>query len=345
MKYAEAADRTSAFLSKLHLAPRQSAKQLTLWPLLHADPEAGTSGRVPYISLADALGVGQASVEEVGSGSVPHVAVRNRGEIPVLVLFGEEIVGAKQNRIANASFLVPPQQRVVLDVSCVEQGRWSPGTDELFAASDHVVSARMRAGIAEDVASARARGKRFRADQGAVWRDVGERLSRSGVSSGSHAYAAYARSRRSEHESLAGSFPWVPRQVGFVASIHDAIVGAEVVGDPRIYARVHDRLLRAYTIDAVDGPARPAAPDATPVFDSPEGFLAAVADVPKRGGASLGLGTDLRFASDGLSGCALVWHEPVHLTAFSGTHGRREAGLRRARDRQGLLARLWRSWR
>lgn len=53
---------------------------------------------------------GSLRVDEIDKGgSVSHVRVVNQGKRPVLFLFGEEIRGAKQNRVANATFLVPAE--------------------------------------------------------------------------------------------------------------------------------------------------------------------------------------------------------------------------------------------
>ena len=50
---------------------------------------------------------------------------RTRGDIRVLFLEGEELVGAKQNRILNTSVLLPARSKIKIPVSCVERGRWA----------------------------------------------------------------------------------------------------------------------------------------------------------------------------------------------------------------------------
>jgi len=57
-------------------------------------------------------------------GSVHELKLSNLGKKTVLIIKGEELVGAKQNRIVNSSFLIAGKTKVVIPVSCVEQGRW-----------------------------------------------------------------------------------------------------------------------------------------------------------------------------------------------------------------------------
>ena len=63
-------------------------------------------------------------VREKGSATVPELYLVNRSDSMVLVMGGEEVVGGKQNRMVNTSFLIGPKAEVDLAVTCLEQGRW-----------------------------------------------------------------------------------------------------------------------------------------------------------------------------------------------------------------------------
>jgi hypothetical protein len=310
----------SEVLASLHLAPRQYHKELTVWPLVR-NREPGSETGPRYISLAEALGRDSIVVDEVSEGGdVPHIRVANRGDSAVLVLFGEELVGAKQNRIANASFLVPAASQLVIDVSCVEQGRWSRARGQRFEGLDSTVSHAIRHKIHQSVSAARSAGGRFTADQGEVWEEVGERLRSSGARSATLSYQDYVGTRLEEREEIVQSFEPLPGQVGFVAAIGDEVVGLEVVGDPDVFHRLFQSLLRSYAIDAADRgwvQSRGRKRSAAATFDSPESFLDALTAAGLERSPSLGLGEDLRIDGTGVSGCALEAGGIVHLTVFA----------------------------
>jgi hypothetical protein len=307
-------------LAATRLGPRQAAKALTLFPIQLR--EGAEPPRAPaYVSLASAFAKGLVVVDEVSEGgSVPNVRVTNRGETAVLFLFGEEIRGAKQNRVANASFLVAPGSSVALDVSCVEAGRWGRSPGARFAASEEIVSNSLRKKMAFKVAQARRFGRGFRADQGEVWSEIGARIRFARAEAPTSAYADYRASRSRDVEEIEKAFRPIERQVGFVAAIGDEVVGMEAIGSPRVFAESFRALVRGYAIDAVDAAfvrARDTAPaGGRPRFDAPEPFLAAVSGARLDAEASLGLGQDLRLEDAEVAGCALACGGLVHATAF-----------------------------
>ncbi|HVN41121.1 MAG TPA: DUF6569 family protein [Myxococcota bacterium] len=312
-----ATDSIAAFLASASLAPRQASKSPTLWPLTRP----GALSKAPeYITLSDACARGVFSIDELRDGArVPHVLATNRGSVAVLVLFGEEIRGAKQNRIANASFLVPANTELVLDVSCVEHGRWSRRSGAKFASTGEVMSSEIRRKMAPRVSKARDAGRGYHADQSEVWGEIHERVLFAGARSSTGAYADYLKTRARDLQEMSAAFHTIPDQVGFVACVGEEVTGLEVIGRPEIFAKAFPGLLRGYLIDAIDHAvvrSRRIGFDIETRFDSPEAFLSALGGAEVRASASLGLGTDLRVEDGRVSAAALVEGEVVHLTAF-----------------------------
>ena len=128
-----------------------------------------------YLLLAQGLRDNLVTVREVSAGgSVPDLAVENRADRPVLIVDGEELVGAKQNRVANLTLLVPAGKTTIIPVSCVEQGRWSYDSPD-FQVTDRMHFARGRAEMNASVqASMRTTGTR-RSDQGQVWSSIDDK--------------------------------------------------------------------------------------------------------------------------------------------------------------------------
>src|SRR5688572_21551670 len=91
---------------------------LTVIPLL--SPGAPDPGWLTLTEAGDAI-----TIEEVSeAGAVPTLRLVSSADRPVLLLDGEELIGAKQNRVLNTTVLVGAHSRLTIPVSCVEQGRW-----------------------------------------------------------------------------------------------------------------------------------------------------------------------------------------------------------------------------
>jgi hypothetical protein len=160
-------DAITAALDQLEVGMPIAAANLTMDPLLLSEESAPG-----YLTLDEALAAGLASVTEVSeAGSVPELLVKNLAKTPVLILDGEELVGAKQNRIVNLTILVAAQQTLHIPVSCVEAGRWARRSREFVSAGRaHYASGRARK--LEQVSFAMRESGSRSADQGDVWAGI-----------------------------------------------------------------------------------------------------------------------------------------------------------------------------
>ena len=128
-----------AFLENVKLGGKQNHLNMTLIPLLA--PDAGVPD---YLILEEALAQGAVEITEVSQdGRVPDLKLVNKSASKLLVVDGEELVGAKQNRIVNATFLIAGNTEIIIPVSCVEQGRWAYRSQK-FASGEKVMPPSMR---------------------------------------------------------------------------------------------------------------------------------------------------------------------------------------------------------
>jgi hypothetical protein len=79
------------------------------------------------VSIGAAGGVSVS--EREGSPVVGELVALNERSAPVLLLEGEMLEGGWQNRTLSRSVLLMPGERRVVEVCCVEQGRWHGGGD------------------------------------------------------------------------------------------------------------------------------------------------------------------------------------------------------------------------
>ena len=109
-----------------------------------ADSRASAS-TLDYLVLDEALASGLVEITEVSEqGSVPELKFINRGPKPVLIVDGEELLGAKQNRIVNLTILVAANSELTIPVSCVEAGRWRSRSRAFTSAPEDAVRDRPR---------------------------------------------------------------------------------------------------------------------------------------------------------------------------------------------------------
>jgi hypothetical protein len=235
---------------------------LHVFPLL----AAGSVEEDLSLLLDDGIRNGTLRVEELDEGgSVPELRVVNEGGLPVLILEGDELTGAKQNRVVNSSVLVVAHSDLVLPVSCVARGRWSyrsrafsPG-----AGSPHLALRHLKTRSVHD--SLR-RGRGHRSDQSAVWREVDRKSRLHEATSPTHALQN-SRSHLSERldafDKLAEEFP--EGSCGVVVALGGRPVMLEVLAGPRSFASVSRKLLSGYAFEAVSADDRGVAPKASAV--------------------------------------------------------------------------------
>ena len=156
------------FVSGVELGKVQEFGGMSVIPLF----SAGNSH--DYLTLKEAMEANLITITELDQqGMVPELKVINQADIPVLILDGEEVAGAKQNRVLNTTILLKENSETVIPVSCTEQGRWRYTSPE-FRDSGVVAAHRIRRSNMETVCHSLRMSGEYRSDQRAVWNAIEE---------------------------------------------------------------------------------------------------------------------------------------------------------------------------
>ncbi len=297
-----------AWLRDLEPGPAHAAGSLALTPLLRGD-----DGGEPLVLLHEALASGQLEIGEMAGGTVNEVVAHNAGPGSVLVLEGETIVGAKQNRAVSRDVLIGAGQAVGIPVGCVERGRWDT-RHAGFGVSASPVDPEIRARTVAEVSQT------GRVDQARLWAHVNAKLAKARVASRTSDYHAFVSSKRKDADALAAAVPSHPGQVGVLALAGGGLVGFDVFAHPANWAAISSRLLRSYLLVApeLSSPAiaAPGAADPGAPRDA-KGWLSAISYACVRTSPTPGLGIAIGIEGDGVMGAGLLHAERVaHLSAF-----------------------------
>jgi hypothetical protein len=262
---------------------------LTVFPLF-SEPQAGAD----YLLADDAIAAGSVTVEEVSeSGSVPTLLVDNRADFPVLFLEGEELRGAKQNRVLNTSLLVAPQSKTIIPVSCVEQGRWRH-LSRHFVTGSHS-SSKIRHILKKTVSRSAREGHGHASEQGEVWKEVSRQMSSLGSRSPTAAMADTYESFQGRLTEFRDKLKYPDGASGLVAAVGGKVVSVDLFDKPATCQKVWDRLLEGVVLDALEAGAGEATADAAQV----QAMLSAMQDAPWQSAPAVGVGEEFRADLEG----------------------------------------------
>jgi hypothetical protein len=215
-----------------------------------------------YLTMKEAMKGNLLTVTEVTEGgAVPELKVINRGEKPVLLLDGEELSGAKQNRELNTTILIKEKSETLIPVSCTEHGRWSYRSSHLEE-SGHIMSAKLRsiqnAAVYENLKTSLA----FRSDQAAVWDEIAIQAHINKVSSVTGAMKDILEAKQEDLDAFLEHLPLVADQDGLIVLVNGEVIGLDRVSRAAAFRILHPKLIRSYVMDALT--EKPVKGNATP---------------------------------------------------------------------------------
>jgi len=281
---------------------------ITVFPLM------GACGKGCYTLLAQAIKSGQALVEEVDEeGDVPNLRVVNDSALPLMIVEGEVLRGAKQDRVVNITVIVAAKTSFTLPVSCVERGRWDYVSKHFRA--ERFVPPRVRAAAMQDIQS---REGKYHPSQSRIWREVDSVLEDVGADSATATIADAFKASQKRLKEYRNRISLPKEATGFLVAKADALVGMDLFDSPKTMRKFWHRLSEAYFVEAVleKEEKNPTSKKAA------RRMLQEVAEHAKVSARQLGSGLRLDVQSEKLLGSA-VWsgEQLCHLSAFAAPEG------------------------
>ncbi|HXG57002.1 MAG TPA: DUF6569 family protein, partial [Vicinamibacterales bacterium] len=328
-------------LSSVTLGHPVSFDNLTMFPLVGPGPV----DQAPwYLTLDEAMALEWTEITEVSAeGRVPELRVVNRGPQPVFMLDGEELLGAKQNRVVNLTILVPAESELTIPVSCVEVGRWRVRS-RAFTSAPRTQYAAGRAKRMSQVSRSMQMKRGRMSNQAEVWADISEKSSRLGADSPTGAMEEMFSRHADFTERCVETLRPVDRQCGALFLISGQVAGFDLFDRAVTLRRLLPKLVRSAAVDALDGASRrsdihggrdgdgelvASGSDARSAAlqgchrdpaarESALQFLAAVRAFVPHVSPALGLGEDHRLVAPHVAGAALIHDEQaIHVSAFT----------------------------
>lgn len=297
------------FLSSIRPGEPQVHENLKVYPL-----HINNGHSRGYRTLNEAMEASEIVVEEISeSGSVPNLSVHNSGTLPVLIVVGEELVGAKQNRILNTSLLVPAQSNLEVPVSCVEQGRWAY-TSRVFNESSRFGHSTLRMTQTKNVTKNLRTRHVHDASQGEVWSEVTRKISsHRSTSSTASLHDVYTQTEDNLKGYLDGLKP--PESEGILVAINGQIVGGDLFDHSETMQKLWQKLIRSYALDALEKKAQQVIEDE---HDSAIKFIELAQTATQEVYDAIGLGKDIRLTGEQVTGSSLLWNEhSIHTSLFN----------------------------
>ncbi|MDH4219298.1 MAG: hypothetical protein OEY18_03220 [Candidatus Aminicenantes bacterium] len=315
-------------LSSFEFGDLQHFKNMAVLPLMTSLDDSPE-----YLTLKQAL-EGQMLVisEATQEGRVPELKVMNKGEIPVLLLDGEELAGAKQNRVLNTTILLKEKSETVIPVSCTEQRRWSYTSRE-FSESGTVMIPKIRKMKSQTVSDSLQDSREYRSDQGTVWTSIEEMSERAEVHSQTAAMSDVYEAKAQELDEYLQVFTCLPQQRGLLTFMGGEVVGFDFLSLNSAYALLHPKLVKSYAMEAI---LQKSPKTEKPDVERAKDFLKEASQCKEKKYESVGKGWDHRFEGKTLVGSALkVERKVIHMAFFRITESEKAgniAGFRRRRE-------------
>ena len=278
-------------------------------------PVFTNEGNTQYLTLKEAMQKNLIDITEIDdSGVVPELKVKNNADIPVLLLDGEELLGAKQNRIVNTTILLKEKFETIIPVSCVEQGRWLY-TSKKFNYSDRIASYNLRNIKSASVKRSVENSGRYSSDQKAIWEEVHKLQNKNKVLSPTRAMGDVYEAKSYDLDNYINAFELVEGQNGIIVFINGEIMGLDVISSKSAYKILHKKLIKSYALDSMVEKENKKISSNINIAKVQQ-FIKEIISCEETKNDSVGYGYDYRFDCDSYIGSTLVVNDDVIHASF-----------------------------
>ena len=235
-------------ISELQIGEPLYFKNLTMFGLKGVD-----FSTIKYQTFQQASREHQYKISEINNeGHVPQLHFTNLSNIPILILDGTELVGAKQNRVLNTSILAPANQMISIPVSCCERSRWSYTSSRDFTFQNQSMYASARFDKVKSVNEKWTMDGYAESDQSEVWSNIASKSKRMNVHSASESMGDFYHTYRDQIEEYVGMYKAESNDLGICAAIGDQIVLLEIFDSNITFAENLSMIIRSLAADAME---------------------------------------------------------------------------------------------
>jgi hypothetical protein len=212
-------------------------RNLKVFPV-HDDVPPSDNGSLA--SIDEVLRSHKGTFRELDTPDINTISFENNFDKPVVMIDGEEITGAFQNRIIAASSLVESHSSKDLAVVCAEEGRWN-----------EIGGFRSGQCSYPQLRSVLLKSRRMKKDvQQHVWSEIERKLTVTRTSSTTSSMHDIFLSLDDEVSRYLEGFTGLDdRSIGFIGCAGDRILGCDIFDHPQLYRTFEKKLLRSYALD------------------------------------------------------------------------------------------------
>ena len=301
---------------KLEVGARFEVGGLSVFPLTSRQ-----RGALAFLTGPEALEAGLIEVDELVPPVVEFLAITNGADVPVLLVEGEMLIGADQNRTMNLTVLCPAASTTIVPASCVEAGRWGEEGRRVVTITRRHAPGSLRAAKTATLEMTFDDEPERYSDQRRIWDEVDRLSTVHGVDSDTSALDDVQVEMESRIAVQLNRISPLSDQVGVVCSIGASVVGVDLFDRPAALDDYLQAIVAGHVLDVgAASDADPVRAGADPV-SAIEPFFEGINAGAWTTNAGVGLGEELHLRGGlvgiGLVGIGLTYDDAlVHLAAF-----------------------------